>query len=128
MIYLASPYTAKLPNGELDHATMEARFDAVCRYAGELMKLGHVVYSPIAHNHPIATRVGLPRGWDYWERFDREMLKRASMLVILKLDGWDRSPGVTAEYEMAMDLGLDFLKVDPSEMVPLAGSYDVGAL
>jgi len=107
MIYLASPYSDPNP------AVMQQRFDAVCRYAGHLMLQGKVVYSPIAHCHPIAERVNLPRTWDFWEKFDRGMLKRADELVVLKLPGWDTSKGVAAETSIAHDLDLHISYVDP---------------
>jgi hypothetical protein len=85
---------------------MEQRFDAACRFAGQLMSQGHVVFSPIAHTHPIAVRCELPRGWDFWERFDREFVLSARKLVVLMLDGWDSSKGVAAEIAIAMEAGI----------------------
>lgn len=85
---------------------MEWRFDAVCRKAGEMMNSGLVVYSPIAHCHPIAVRIELPRTWDFWKKFDTEMIKRATELHVLQLPGWDKSTGVKAECEIAESLGI----------------------
>lgn len=107
MIYLASPYS------DADPAVMEQRFDAVCRKAGELMNRGHVVYSPIAHCHPIAVRVDLPRTWDFWQRFDRGMLRNARELWVLKLPGWETSAGVAAERAIATELGIPVVEIDP---------------
>lgn len=106
MIYLASPYSAKKPDGTDDIDLMEQRFDAVCRKAGELMLNGNVVYSPIAHCHPIAVRVDLPRDWSFWGKLDRDMLSWASRFIVLKLDGWEQSIGVRAETEIAKSMGL----------------------
>ena len=100
MIYLASPYSDR------DEAVMEQRFDAVCRKAGELMNAGHVVYSPIAHCHPIAVRVGLPRDWEFWRKFDREMLQGATSFLVLKLPGWEQSSGIAGERKIAESMGL----------------------
>lgn len=107
MIYLASPYS------DPDSAVMEQRFDAVCRKAGELMQAGHVIYSPIVHCHPIAVRVDLPREWTFWERFDREMLRNAREVWILKLPGWETSRGVQAERAIANELGIPVTEIDP---------------
>lgn len=108
MIYLASPYS------DSDPSVMEHRFDAVCRKAGELMNAGHVVYSPIAHCHPIAVRVGLPRDWEFWKKFDTEMIKRATQFLVLKLPGWELSRGVKAESEIAAAMGLIVGYIDPT--------------
>lgn len=107
MIYLASPYT------DPDPVVMEQRFDAVCRKAGELMNSGEVVYSPIAHTHPIAVRAELPRDWEFWQRFDREMLRCASEIRILKLPGWETSKGVRAERAIASELGIPVTEIEP---------------
>jgi hypothetical protein len=100
LIYIASPYSHGAENVRRD------RFDAVCEYAGRLMQLGHVVYSPIAHSHPIAMRVGLPTDWDYWKTFDHAMITRSTALMVLMLPGWRESEGVTAEIKMARELGI----------------------
>lgn len=107
MIYLASPYSDPNPT------VMEGRFDAVCRKAGELMSQGLVVYSPIAHCHPIAIRVGLPRDWAFWKQFDREMLEGASAFWILRLPGWETSAGIRGEREIASELGVPVQEIDP---------------
>lgn len=96
---------------------MEARFDAACRAAGCLMAQGHVVFSPIAHTHPIAVRCELPRGWDYWEQFDREFVEASERLIVLKLDGWDASKGVAAEMEIARKAGI------PIEYIEAKGTF-----
>ena len=100
MIYLASPYSHP------DPAVMEQRFETACRVAGWLMARGEIVFAPICHTHPIAVRCELPRGWEFWSRYDREMVSRANRLVVVKMDGWQTSVGVTAEIEIAEDLGI----------------------
>lgn len=97
MIYLASPYS------DPDTDVMEDRFNAVCINAGRLMIEGNNVYSPIVHNHPIATRVNMPRGWEFWEEHDLHALERCSELWVLMLDGWDKSKGVAREIKYAIE-------------------------
>lgn len=100
MIYLATPYT------DPDPAVMEERFNRACEIAGRLMAQGLIVFSPVAHTHPIAVRCGLPRGFDYWERYDRALLAAASKLLVAKLPGWERSAGIAAEIKIAEELGI----------------------
>jgi hypothetical protein len=100
MVYLASPYSHKDPLVRL------ARFEAVCRVAGELMGNGFVVFAPIAHSHPIAELTRLPTDWAYWEVFDREFLRACSAIYVLQLPGWEESVGVQAEIRIAQELGL----------------------
>ena len=99
MIYLASPYTHP------DPAVREQRFEAACRAAAALTRAGHIVFSPVAHSHPIA-QYGLPTDWGYWERTDRAFLERCDLLVVLMLDGWRESRGVAEEIGLAHGLGL----------------------
>lgn len=119
MIYLASPYT------HADPSVREARFQAVCRKAAEMMRCGVVVFSPIAHSHAIA-KYDLPHEWAFWERFDRVFLERCDEVWVLTLDGWSESRGVQAEIAMAHELGkpvtlvnIDKLGVLPGRIHPL---------
>jgi nucleoside 2-deoxyribosyltransferase len=113
MIYLASPYSHPEP------LVREHRFLAVCRAAAALMRAGAVVYSPVAHSHPIA-RHGLPGGWDFWERQDRPHLERCDAVVVLQLEGWVTSQGVLAELGLARQLGKPIWFLDPEVLA--AGS------
>ena len=93
-IYLAVPYTGM----------REESFIAVNRVAAILMKQGHVVCSPISQNHPIAEQEGLPTDWKFWKKYDLCFIEWCDALVLLKLDGWESSTGVTAEIKMARKL------------------------
>ena len=90
-IYLASPYTHK------DPAVMQERFERVCKKAGALMNEGYLVFSPIAHGHPIALAVNLPKDYEFWEEYCRSFVQWADEVWILKLDGWHVSVGIEGE-------------------------------
>ncbi len=113
MIYLASPYSHP------DTAIREQRFHAVCRMAARLMQQGDVVFAPIVHGHPLVGH-GLPTDWPFWERFDREHLRRCDELVVLRLDGWRESVGVAAEIRIAGELGKPVRFIDPPGAATLA--------
>jgi hypothetical protein len=98
MIYLASPYSHP------DPTVREQRFRAACLAAAQLVSAGHIVFSPIAHGHPIAL-CGLPTDWRFWEPFDRHLLARCDEVVVLMLDGWETSVGVREEIRIARELG-----------------------
>jgi len=97
MYYLASPYSHPDPH------IRQQRFDVVCQVAADLMRAEHLVFSPIAHGHPL-TRFGLPLDWEFWERNDRHHLERCSELIVLMLPGWTSSRGVLAEIAIAREL------------------------
>ena len=113
MIYLASPYSHP------EVSVREQRFHAVCRMAATLMQQGHVVFAPIVHGHPLVGH-GLPTDWPFWERFDREHLRRCDELVVLMLDGWRESVGVAAEIRIAAELGKPVRHIDPHRAATLA--------
>lgn len=108
LIYLASPYSHIHPH------IMDRRHAAVCKAAANFLNAGHVIYSPIAHMHPIAEIAELPKGWDFWERFDTVMLQRCQRVWVLQLPGWDQSKGVAAEIAIAIGMGLPVEYVMPT--------------
>lgn len=110
LIYLASPYSH--PSTDV----REHRFQQVCAAAAELMAQGHIIFSPIAHTHPIALQGSLPLGFDYWKRVDEVYLSRCDELWILTLDGWKDSTGIRGEIKIAQQLGMPIRYVNPSTL------------
>lgn len=108
LTYLAVPYSH--PNSEV----RADRFRLANIAAGRLMSLGHIVFSPISHTHPIAEACGLPLGWDYWQTFDRAYLSASRQMVILCIDGWNYSAGIKGEVAICaeMDIPVAFM-LDP---------------
>lgn len=118
LIYLASPYSHP------DADVRERRFQAVCKAAGELMQLGYVVFSPIAHSHSIAALCDMPKDWAFWERQDTAILGRCSAMIVLKLDGWEQSIGIKAEVEFAQKRGIPVAWFDLDEVGGIPGPKD----
>ena len=106
LTYLASPYSHP------DKAIQEQRFHAVCQHAAAMMCSGELVFSPIAHTHPIVA-YDLPGDWAFWRRYDLAMLERCDELVVLHLDGWEESIGVQAEIAIAKELNLQVRFIRP---------------
>lgn len=104
--YLATPYSHPDPD------VQKARFEVVSRVAGELMRHGEIIFSPISHAHPIACQCELPKDWQFWEQFDLVYLRLAKKLIVLMQDGWDKSVGVAAEIRMAreLDIPIEYIK------------------
>jgi len=94
MIYLASPYKHS------DPLVQAERYAKACSAKDYFLRQNVWVYSPIAHNHP---GHDLPRTWDFWSRYDFDMLSTCKGLYVLALDGWIRSEGITAEIEFWYD-------------------------
>lgn len=95
LIYLATPYS------DPDPLVKEDRFHLANKVTAMLMNLGHVVFSPISHSHPIAEDADLPGTWEFWENQDRVFLSKCTSVVVINTPGWLTSKGVTAEIEIA---------------------------
>lgn len=111
LIYLAAPYTAKLPDGSRDEATERARVTAVTRLARDLLLRGLLPLSPLTHGQPIADK-GFAGDWRTWERLDSELLRRCDEVWVCTLPGWEDSRGVMAEILLAGRLGKPVRFVD----------------
>jgi len=97
-IYLATPYSS--PDAEI----MRFRYFVVTTAAAQLMKEGHIVYSPITHCRPIAVITDLPHDWNFWQKMNTEFIKWADKLVYLDANGWEESTGLGEEFELAHEL------------------------
>ena len=74
--------------------------------AGDMMRRGEHVFSPISHTHPIALAGDLPKGGEFWQAYDRAMLRACGKLAVLMQEGWQESVGVQAEIAIAREMGL----------------------
>lgn len=96
IIYVACPYT------DPDRMVRERRFQIATEAAAALIKEGHIVFSPITMTHPIdvvlAGGMGT-LGSDYWVAFDEAFMDMCAEMVVLQVDGWDRSSGIRREIE-----------------------------
>jgi len=107
-IYLAGPYS------HWCGSIRARRFEELTKKAGELMKEGLVVYSPITHGHMITVLCpDIPLDFDWWQKQSLEMLSHASTLMVLKLEGWEKSKGVGNEIIFACELEIpvEFIEV-----------------
>ncbi len=89
--YLGSPYTHE------DEAVRNERYDLACLATVKLLKMGIHIFSPIGHSHPLARDYGLAGDWKFWEDYDKTMMRPAEGLIILTIDGWRESTGLSHE-------------------------------
>lgn len=98
-VYLATPYSHSSP------VVRRNRFHKINEVAAKLMADGIHVYSPISHTHPIAEAGDLPKGWDFWEKYDRLFIEWCDAVYVYCAEGWKESKGVSAEIQIARELG-----------------------
>jgi hypothetical protein len=107
LVYLASPYS------HVDPLVREERFHKACAAAARLMRSGCAVFSPIAHSHPVEQHFGgVVEGLDFWMKQDVAILRHCSRLVVLRLNGWERSKGIATETALAKQLGIPVEFID----------------
>ena len=93
--YLATPYTA------YEKGINEAFIEAA-KAAAVLTKRGLIVYSPIAHCHPIASHGGINHlDHDLWMTHCVTMLDECYGLIVVQMPGWRESAGVQLEIKRA---------------------------
>jgi hypothetical protein len=104
--YLASPYTHANP------LVVERRYLQALHATHLLLASRIPVYSPIVHCHHLAQANNLPTDASFWKWYNKNMLAAARKLLILKLDGWQKSEGVAGEKEFALELSLPLRGVE----------------
>lgn len=107
LVYIASPYTVTEKNKTPEEIQniQHQRFIQVAEECARLMYNGMPLYSPIVHFHPIIKygNINLKAEWEFWEWIDRPMLKTCTELMVLKMEGWDKSLGVKEEIKLAKE-------------------------
>jgi nucleoside 2-deoxyribosyltransferase len=110
LYYLASPYT------HTDPIVKKQRAEAVTKSAVDLLHKGVFVFAPISYNEPWE-KYNLPGDWHFWSEFDKTFVSRCDGgLIVLMLDGWEKSVGVTAEIEFARSIGLPVYYTTPEQI------------
>jgi nucleoside 2-deoxyribosyltransferase len=74
VIYLASPYSHP------DPAVRQCRFELACMAAARRMERGLIVYSPIAHSHPIEQFMAQQQSHEFWMDQCMALLRRADSM------------------------------------------------
>lgn len=113
-IYLASPYTAK--SGLLMHQ----RYLEILEVAAHFHRHGITVFAPIVHNHDMAKRHRLPKASDFWEKHNENMLREASIMYVVEMDGWDKSVGIAKEIKLCQKYEIPWRQLEyPLEKLPV---------
>lgn len=108
--YLASPYSSALPwygtNGDTFKAAIEnIRHLQIQAIAAKLIHQDYILVEPIASCQFKQLHFGLKASYDYWQRRDRALIKVCDGIIIVMMDGWNKSIGVSDEIDYAKSLG-----------------------
>lgn len=105
--YLASPFK-NYPAG-IERAVVD-----VAKVAGALMRAGLHFICPITHGYPIALHGEVAQGdHDVWLPFDDALMARCDGALIVQMDGWRVSRGVTHEIDFFRRAGRPVRYLDP---------------
>lgn len=100
MIYLAAPFSHP------DVTVRAARVEAATQAAAQLWDRGITVYSPITHGACIEAYLKGERSHDWWMRHCWPFLRRSDYMIVLDIEGWRESVGVTAEIKFCHSHGV----------------------
>lgn len=82
----------------------------------KLLSKRYLIFSPIAHCHPIAVNYGLPTNYEFWRWYDESMIRICEQFAILRIDGWMQSKGVKNEIEYARQLRKPIIHLEPLDI------------
>ena len=114
MIYLASPYTH--PDSNIEYL----RYKAVYFHTLAMIKNGFGVFSPILYGYQFHVKGDLKGDFAQWENLNKMMIEKAEVVLVLMLDGWQTSAGVTTEIKYAQELGKRIQYVQEQEFPEMA--------
>lgn len=95
-IFLACPYS------HADEQIVHARFMACNRVAAKIIEAGHAVFSQVTMSHPVNLafeKTARENIGKVWAPVDALFLEMMDELIILDIDGWDKSAGIQREIE-----------------------------
>ena len=111
LIYLGGPYSDE--NKELMKERVDKQAHALAYFARTADNL--VLYSPIVHWSYVEFTYELPHDFNFWKQQDFHMIRQATAMWVLALDGWKESFGLGQEIEYARDIGKEVMFVIPDE-------------
>lgn len=105
--YVASPYSSG------DPYRVDINYRMVTAFVAERVRLGHVSVSPITYGHTLLQWAAMPGDWQFWQDFCISILSKCDRMLVLQLDGWDKSVGVAAEiaYCEANGISVEYVPV-----------------
>ena len=112
LYYLASPYS------HTNSFIKQCRYEAVI-YAGSLLtRKGFRLLEPIAMCHEQSNRHDMPGGYEFWKTRDRGFIDICDGIIVLTINGWDESVGVSDEIQHARDTRKSVTFMSPQQIYP----------
>lgn len=124
-IYVAIPYTGYT----------ERSFELANQASYEIIKLGHIPFSPISMSHPIVEQSKkdysfdkqLLGTWDVWSKIDFAFIDWCDELIVIDFNetAVQESTGVQAEIEYAKSLGKPVKRIEVKNKINIEQLNDI---
>jgi len=105
MFYLACPYSSD--------DEVSDRISKFSQIDGRLMRAGYHTVSPLYKYLIFENGVMMPSDWQYWAEYSKSLMALCDAVVVIEMDGWKTSKGVTAEIEEAQRLAKPVFRLRP---------------
>ena len=99
--YLASCYSTPMEPGREAWKVRHFRHHHVQAVGHALYKMGYTLIEPIASSHYKAEQFGSVPSYEYWQKRDRRLIDVCAGIIVLNMNGWEDSVGVTDEVKYA---------------------------
>jgi hypothetical protein len=109
MEYIISPYNHP------DSRVVAERISLTSKFVAAMIERGFTPVSPSLYGHGLIIEADMVSHWLFWEKFCKSLLEKCNSVIVLQLEGWDRSIGVKAELEHVAMLGLPVRYTTPAE-------------
>lgn len=107
MIYVASVYSLNAKGTTFeDMKIRDRRYRYVMKKTHDLATTGNFPYSPIVSFHEMSLEYEMPKEYKFYRDFDRHMISKSEMMIVLRMDGWEESEGITDEIAYAKSIGV----------------------
>lgn len=102
LIYLAGPYSNVVDK----HAYIEMLMTVSGNYM--VANPGHHIVSPLFFHYAIDKVDKMEGDWKFWKNYSIDLLRRCDVMYCLDGKLTDRSEGVNAELDLALELNIPF--------------------
>lgn len=109
LAYLAAPYS------DPDRRVVAERIRQFCLKAVEIEKAGYYHVTSGLYNHLLLQYSDLPGDWSFWGSYSETLLRKADLVYVLCLPGWQQSIGVQEEIRIAHEANIPVVYLDPAE-------------
>lgn len=107
LAYLACPYSSK------DKTVQRFRFNLVSQLACDFITQGIYVFAASTHNTAIEEFGAVESRFEHWKNFNHTMIEHCDQLIVIRIDGWETSKGVSDQIKFAQLKGIPIEYYDP---------------